>query len=103
MSPTEARIALANLIARLIDEHGMDYEEFASKTSFGRKAAVSRYLGGYSRLRPHELLEVIELLGVDASTEREMISLCLCQFYGAAAIELMKIYDDREDDEPFKL
>ena len=90
MSPTEAKIALADVIARLIDEHGMAYEEFASKTSFRRKAAVSRYLRGYSRLRPHQLVEVIELLDVGATKEREMISLCLCQFYGVSAIELMK-------------
>ncbi len=45
MSPMEARIALADLIALQIDGHGMDRAEFASRTSFFDKATLSRYLG----------------------------------------------------------
>jgi predicted transcriptional regulator len=103
MSPMEARIALAELIALLFDERGMDRAEFSIRTSFFDKATLSRYLGGYSKLRIEQLADLLETLELTKNTERRIILLFLCQHHGPSAVDLINRHFDREDDEPFEL
>lgn len=102
-SPMHARIELADLISRLIEEHGIDRPELASRTSFVDHASLNRYLRGYSRLRVEQLADLLDKLELTKDIERQLILLFLCQHHGQLAVEIIEKHLEAERDETFEL
>lgn len=90
MTIVEARITLAMLVEWLFSDRGLEYEEFLKDAPSFTPSGLRRYLRGYVRLHPDQLIEVVEIFEPHAALERHMLVLCLAQFYGAHVVELFE-------------
>jgi hypothetical protein len=99
MTTVEARITLAMLVEWLFSDRGLEYEEFLKDAPSFTRSGLQRYLRGYVRLHPNQLIDVLEVFEPHEALERHMLVLCIAQFYGGHVVELFERHLRSEDCE----
>jgi hypothetical protein len=99
MTTVEARITLAMLIEWLFSDRGLEHREFLKDAHSFTPSGLRRYLRGYVRLHPNQLMDVLEIFEPHEALERHMLVLCLAQFYGSHIVELFERHLRSEDPE----
>lgn len=90
MTMLEARMTLVRLVWDLLSERGLETKEFLEQAGSFEPSSLQRYLKGYVRLHPNQLVDIIEILQPHEALERHMLVLCFAQFYGGHVVELLE-------------
>jgi hypothetical protein len=85
MSNPDARVALAKLIERRMNELRIDRSDFMTRTGFTQESTFTCYLRGFSNLQLWQVPSVAKILQLD---ERDVLLMCLGQFYDASVLAL---------------
>ncbi len=75
MTMLEARMTLVRLVWDLLSERGLETKEFLEKAGTFQPSSLQRYLKGYVRLHPNQLVDIIEILQPHEALERRMLVL----------------------------
>lgn len=87
MSDPDARFALAKLISSRMAELSIGNQSFMRATGFTKESTFSSYLRGFAKLQLWQVPYVAKTLKLD---ERDILLMCLAQFYTNLEMDLFK-------------